>query len=190
MEPESKLPTEQEPAAPAPACERITVKITEETLFDFFLYHAYSKFNGFLQNLLGFAVIFMGIWSFVTGRTGVPGMLLYIVIGVAFLGYTPFLLRRRAREAMKEDLYAQPMDITFDEEKGITVEQAGSARLYPWTEVQRAAVTPKTIAVYVGDEQALIIPKWDFGDRFASCYQIIARGLRSSRVPKDANKGS
>ena len=162
--------------------EKIRVTMTREALFDFFLYHAYSKLSGFLQNLLGFAVFFLGVFSYVTGRTNGIGCFLYLLAAVCFLAYTPFLLSRKAARAMREeDIYRTPMDLTFTEGVGILAEQGDSSRLYPWEEVLRASVTPKTIAIYIGEEQALIVPKQDFGDRFLQCYQIIAKGLGMSR---------
>ena len=77
--------------------EKIRVTMTQEALFDFFLYHAYSKLSGFLQNLLGFAVFFLGVFSYVTGRTNGIGCFFYILAAVCFLGYTPFLLKRKGR---------------------------------------------------------------------------------------------
>ena len=170
------------PQKTGPPSARIHVKMTREALFDFFLYHAYSQFTGFLQNLLGLAVFFMGVWSYISGRNNLPGCLLCILASVCFLGYTPLLLRKKAATALKEEaLYRIPMDILFTEGEGILVEQDASSRFYPWEEVLRASVTPKTIAIYVGSEQALIIPKEAFGDQFLNCYQIIARSLGMSR---------
>ena len=48
----------------------MTVHMTKEALYDFLLYHAYSKFSGFLMNILGFAVIFLGVLSYASGRAG------------------------------------------------------------------------------------------------------------------------
>lgn len=45
--------------------KKITVHMTKEALFDFLLFHAYSKFSGFLVNILGLAVAFMGIILYV-----------------------------------------------------------------------------------------------------------------------------
>ena len=49
---------------------KITVHMTKEALYDFLLFHAYSKFSGFLINILGLAVAFSGIWLYVAGQTG------------------------------------------------------------------------------------------------------------------------
>ena len=46
----------------------MTVNMTKEALYDFLLFHAYSKFSGFLVNILGLAIIFLGIFSYTTER--------------------------------------------------------------------------------------------------------------------------
>ena len=42
--------------------------MTKEALFDFLLFHAYSKFSGFLVNILGLAVAFMGIILYISDK--------------------------------------------------------------------------------------------------------------------------
>ena len=53
-----------------------------------------------------------------------------------------------------------------------------------WTEVQRAVVAPKTIGVYYGKDQALILPKQDFGEEFLPIYQMIVRHLAENSADK------
>lgn len=48
--------------------------MTKEYLYDFLLFHAYSKFSGFLINILGLAVAFMGVIMYTTNHTGVTGL--------------------------------------------------------------------------------------------------------------------
>ena len=167
------------------ASEKITVEMTESALFDFFLYHAYSKFNGFLINILGFAVFILGVYSYVTNRIDGLTCFLFVIFSVLFLGSTPLQLKFKVKKAMREEeVYRTPMEFTFTDLKGIKVDQADSSKLYLWKDVARAAVTPKTIAIYVGKDQALIIPKQCFGSKFLIIYQIIARNIAISRPPK------
>ena len=77
---------------------KMTVHMTKEALYDFLLYHAYSKFSGFLMNILGFAVIFLGVLSYASGRTGGIGAAAYLAAAAGFIAYTPFLLRQRAKK--------------------------------------------------------------------------------------------
>ena len=48
--------------------EKITVRMTDTYLFDFTLYHTYSKLAGFLTNILVAAIAFMGIIMLVMGK--------------------------------------------------------------------------------------------------------------------------
>lgn len=166
--------------------EKIQVNMTEKALFDFTLYHTYSKFSGFLTNVLGMAVAFMGIILFVTKKTSIGSFLFFLAATVVFIGYTPVLLRYRARQQMKRmERFKNPAEYTFDSEEGIHVEDADGTRDLKWTEIQRFSVTPKTIGVYYGENHALIIPKEDFGDRFVPVMNLIASKVRANgRVSK------
>lgn len=88
--------------------------MTKEALFDFLLFHAYSKFTGFLVNILGLAVAFMGIILYVTDRTGTANLVFYLAAAFLFLGYTPIQLKRRAAKQIKiNPEYAKPVDYEF-----------------------------------------------------------------------------
>lgn len=125
---------------------KMTVNMTKEALYDFLLFHAYSKFSGFLANILGLAVAFMGIFSYTTGRVSSIGAVLYLVAAVIFLGGTPFQLKMRAKKQVVVNReYNAPVEYTFSE-KGITLEQNGESKTYEWEQIERAVVTPKTIS--------------------------------------------
>lgn len=167
---------------------KITVRMTKETLYDFLLYHAYSKFSGFLINILGFAIIFMGVFSYASGRTGVIGVVFYLAAAAVFIGYTPLQLKVRAKKQVEVNPeYKGPVEYTFSDEDGITAQWEGGSRHIEWANVQRAVVAPKTIGVYYGKDQALILPKQDFGDQFLPIYQMIVRHLaENSNTEKKA----
>ena len=153
---------------------KMMVNMTKEALYDFLLFHAYSKFSGFLVNILGLAVAFMGIFSYTTGRVSGIGAALYLVAAVIFLGGTPFQLKMRAKKLVV-------VKYTFSE-KGITLEQNGESKTYEWEQIERAVVTPKTIGIYYAPECAMILPKEDFGDQFVPIFTTIATQLGQSKV--------
>lgn len=164
--------------------EKITVAMRQEFLFDFFLYHAYSKFSGFLTNILGFSIFILGVYSYWLGEADGRDCAFFVAAAALFIAATPLQLKWKARRAMKEADYRLPLDYTFTDREGILVEREGSTIFYPWEKLKRAAVAPKTIILYVGDEQALVLPKESFGDKFAKIYQIIAVNLGRSRYLK------
>ena len=161
---------------------KMTVNMTKEALYDFLLFHAYSKFSGFLVNILGLAIAFMGIFSYTTGRVNAVGAVLYLAAAVLFLGGTPFQLKMRAKKQVVVNReYNAPAEYTFSE-KGITLEQNGESKTYEWDQIERAVVTPKTIGIYYAPECAMILPKEDFGDQFVPIFTTIATQLGQSKV--------
>lgn len=157
--------------------------MTKEALYDFLLFHAYSKFSGFLINILGLAVAFSGIFMYISGKTGAVGVVLYLAAALIFLGNMPVQLKYRAKKQVEVNQeYCNPVEYTFSDEEGITVEYAGNLYRYTWEEIERAVVTPKTIGIYYGKERALIIPKQDFGAQFTDIFRMIAKHLGRNRV--------
>ena len=162
---------------------KITVHMTKEALYDFLLFHAYSKFSRFLINILGLAVAFSGIWLYVAGQTGAAGTALYLTASAVFLGSMPLQLYLRAKKQVEiHPEYNAPAVYIFSEEAGIRVIQGSRERDYRWEDIRRAVVTPKTIGIYYEAERALIIPKQDFGEQFAEIFRMIARHLGGNNM--------
>lgn len=162
--------------------EKITVKMTDKYLFDFTLYHTYSKFAGFLTNVLGAAIAFMGIIMWIMGKAKGLNVLFYFVAAAIFIAYTTLLLRFRAKKQVQEiEQYREPNEFTFDEE-GITVEWKGKVRNYPWEKIVRVVAAPKTIGFYYDENQALIVPKEDFKDRFVPIMTMVTQHVRPGCV--------
>lgn len=156
--------------------------MTKETLYDFLLFHAYSKFSGFLINILGLAIAFMGIILYITDRTNALGAGLYLAAALVFLASTPLQLKMRAgKQVLVNEEYCNPVEYTFSEDE-IRVEYGGKEKTYQWEEIERAVVTPKTIGIYYGKEQAMILPKQDFGEQFVPIFKMIATMLGQSKV--------
>lgn len=136
--------------------EKITVRMTDTYLFDFTLYHTYSKLAGFLTNIL--------------------------VAAIVFIVYTPLLLKYRSKKQVKRiERYHVPNEMTFNDE-GIQVEFADKKETYEWEQIQKVVTTPKTIGFYYETEKALIVPKPDFGDKFVPILTLATKKLGPARV--------
>lgn len=136
--------------------EKITVRMTDTYLFDFTLYHTYSKLAGFLTNIL--------------------------VAAIVFIVYTPLLLKYRSKKQVKRiERYHVPNEMTFNDE-GIQVEFADKKETYEWEQIQKVVTTPKTIGFYYETEKELIVPKPDFGDKFVPILTLATKKLGPARV--------
>lgn len=152
--------------------EKITVTMTAEALYDFTLYHTYSKFSGFLVNVLGWAVGFMGIILVVTKKSPVVSLVFYVLAAAAFLCFTPLQLRMRAKKQIRLDPeFKGETHYTFSE-NGITVRHDGRENAYSWEQVKKVVAAPKTIGFYYDTDRAFIIPKEDFKDRFVPVMKL------------------
>lgn len=136
--------------------EKITVRMTDTYLFDFTLYHTYSKLAGFLTNIL--------------------------VAAIVFIVYTPLLLKYRSKKQVKRiERYHVPNEMTFNDEN-IQVEFADKKETYEWEHIQKVVTTPKTIGFYYETEKTLIVPKPDFGDKFVPILTLATKKLGPARV--------
>lgn len=161
---------------------KITVHMTEGFLFDFFLYHTYSKFQGFMMNAFGLGLIVLGGISMANDKGNTLTNAAYLLVGIAFLVYMPIKLKLKARKAMKnEDTYKTPIEYSFSDES-IICEQNGNMKTYTWDMMQRAVVAPKTIGIYLKNDEVLILPKQDFGQEFVPIFSLIAQKLGTNNV--------
>ncbi len=162
--------------------ERITVRMTAAYLYDFMLFHTYSTFSGFLSNVLGLAVFFMGIIMKCMGKIEWQTMGMYMVFGLLFFLYTPALIWYRSKKQIKNmDIYHQPAEYIFGE-MGIRTVQGEAETAYTWEQFQKVVATPKNIGFYYGGDNALIIPKEQFGDRFVQVMTIVTAHIPRDRV--------
>ena len=165
--------------------EKLKVQLTKGQLFDFLLYHTFSKGSGFLVNMLGMCVIILGAVMQFVGKIEFRQVVLYVIVGVVVRAYTPLQLKFRARKQMEVNPeYRDPREYVFSEEDGIIVVQNGQETKYEWSQIQRTVTTPKTIGIYYEKERAFIIPKEAFGDRFVPVMQMVVQhiGLNNVRL--------
>ena len=92
--------------------EKITVRMTDTYLFDFTLQHTYSKLAGFLTNILGAAIAFMGIIMLAMGKIKLVQIIFYLVAAVVFIVYTPLLLKYRSAGEAERKLAHEALDFT------------------------------------------------------------------------------
>lgn len=162
--------------------EKIFVQMTEKALFDFMLYHTYSKFAGFLCNVLGMAVAFMGIILVIMQKATIVQLVLYLIAAAAFIGFTPIQLKFRARKQIQVNSeYKEGCSYLFQEEN-LVKEQGEKETVFAWEQIEKVVSTPKTIGFYYGRDEALIIPKESFGERFVPTMQIVMKKVNPSKV--------
>lgn len=159
----------------------VDVRMQAKFIYDLLLYHTYSKFSGFVVNLLGLAVIVMGGFSLRAGRISMAQCGLYLAAGLCVLGFTPLNLKIQSKKMMKAPKYNDVIRYEFDSQ-GIEEVIGDKVNAYPWSHVKKATATPKNIAFYISDEAALIVPKESFGENFMPVMKLIAENMTRDRI--------
>jgi hypothetical protein len=132
-------------------------------------------------NVSGLGIIITGGLMLGMDKIQLIQALLYVAIGILFLSYTPFTLKRKAMKMIKAPQYQSEIAYGFNEE-GIEEEMLGQVNHYSWSQVEKAISTPKDIAFYVGKEEALILPKESFGENFLPTMKLIAENVTRDRI--------
>ena len=154
--------------------QKMNVQMTPEYLYDFALYHTYSRFSGFLSIVLAFAVAVIGLIRVFSGQTPSYMMAFYGGMAAVFIAYSPILLKIRSKKQVEQiDLYRLPVDYTFDPVKGIYAEYGDKKDHISWDRCQKVVTTPKNIGIYYGKDEAVILPKAQFGDKFTEVMTVI-----------------
>lgn len=160
---------------------KIDVKMKAEYIYDLLLFHTYSKFSGFMVNVLGLAIIIIGGLSLGMGKMNMFQSVICIMAGIGFIAYTPLNLKLKAKQLMKLDRYSNDISYEFSE-NGIAENTSGNIINYEWSRVEKAIATPKDIAFYVGNDEALILPKEDFKENFMPVMKMIVQNVTRDKI--------
>ncbi len=159
----------------------VEVKMKAEYIYDLLLFHTYSKFSGFMINLVGLTVIIIGGWRLKGGEITLAQCFIYLLVAALILSFTPLTLKIRSKKMMKNPKYKNVIQYSFDGD-GIEEVIGEANNSYAWNQVQKAIATPKDIAFYVGEDAALIVPKESFGESFMPVMKLIAENLTRDKI--------
>ena len=159
---------------------KFNVKMTEEYMAHFMLYHNYTSFNGIFGLLLGIAGLIMAIKSFVEGDTQMMGI--GFVVAVLFLFVTPSTTKSRAKmQVQNSKMFQKPLEYELTED-GITVRQDGVEATNKWDEFAKVISTKKIVVVYVNRVRALIFPRECMGEQYGAVVEMIRTHMPAKRV--------
>ena len=160
---------------------RFSVQMKTMYMFDFLYWHSYHGITGIINYALSFAGIAALIAGFGKGNTMVTVML--AALAALFTVINPLsLLYKAARQVKKSPLFEQPLHYIFNAE-GITVSQNDKNDSAKWEAVVLIRETGKSIILYLGAANALILPKKEIGNQMADLKALIHEAL-----PQQAKK--
>ena len=149
-----------------------SVKITEEDLYRFNLYHAYKGSQGILSVVLFVLLIFVWILRFYS--LSLAYRLLYPFIAVIFLLYIPYSLKLRVKNQMQQDVFRYPLNYALKED-GIAISSPASEEpaMLPWEYIYKVSTWKGYLLIYSNRVNAYIIPISDVQDKYADIIAVI-----------------
>ncbi|HEY9575320.1 MAG TPA: YcxB family protein [Lachnospiraceae bacterium] len=159
----------------------VNVTMKKEYIFDLLLYHMYSKFSGFLINMLGLSVIIMGGYRLKSGNFSLMQALLFVAVGILVIIYNPLMLKIRAGKMIKLKKYQKEISYHFSEQ-GIVEVIEDKENFYGWKDIKKAMTTPKNVVFYISEQEALIVPKVSFEEKFMTVMNLIVSNMTMDRI--------
>ena len=160
---------------------KFSVQMKTVYMFDFLYWHSYHGITGIINYALSFAGIAALIAGFGKGNTMVTIML--VALASLFTVINPLLLLyKAARQVKKSPMFAKPLCYKFDT-RGFTISQENNSDSAQWSAVVLIRETGKSIILYMGAANALILPKKEIGNRLEDL-----KKLMHSALPEQAKK--
>lgn len=158
---------------------KFEVKMTEKIMYNFLLHHAYNNISVILGNVLGLLAAALGInlWSEDPGKA-----MLYLLIGVVAVFYTPVTLYFSAKRQMAtSEVFKEPITYTLSE-TGLTSAQNDVTTEAGWDMMMKVVSTSKSIIIYTGRNKATILPKAAMGNNYEAVVEIISTHVAPNKV--------
>ncbi len=154
------------------------VNMKTNIMYDFMLYHAYRRSNGYLGPIFGTITLVFGIRAAAQGNSQ---FLIWLLFSVLFLFMTPVSLYTKAKTQCLSERFQKPIKYQINDE-GITIFQDDQSAEAKWEDMKRAVCTRKSIFVYSGKSTAFIFPREDLGMELENVMRIIAEKMDPKKV--------
>lgn len=159
---------------------KVEVKINAGDMYNFFMYHTYSRPSGILSILFGLGML--GLMVYTYGQISIGQSTIYLLFSIFFLVFNPISFYLKAQQQVKASpMFQEPIYYVFNKE-GITTMQNKESATVKWEDIQTVQFSKRSIIVYVSRVRANIIPKQAIGDSYADLIDMFKRNLEPSKV--------
>ncbi len=159
---------------------KVEVKINVGDMYNFFMYHTYSRVSGVFSIVFGLAMI--GLMIITYGQVPIGQSYLYVLFGIFFIIFNPLNFYARAYKLVKKTpTFQEPIFYTFNKD-GITTKQNTQSFTVKWEEVQKIAHSKRSIIIYMSKVRANIIPKQAVGDNYNRLLEVMKENVEPAKV--------
>ena len=159
---------------------KINVKMTEEYMYDFMLYHNYTHMSGLMTAIAGVLCLAVFIQNIMDGN--MQSSAVWLMCAILFLVISPSSMKAKAKSQVNNtEMFQKPLEYEFTEE-GIVVSQDDAKATMKWEEVTKAVSTQKSVILYLGRVRAQILPKACMGDQYEEVLKMIHMHISPNKV--------
>ncbi len=159
---------------------KFDVKMTEEYMYDFMLYHNYTHASGLISAMVGVLALGVAIQYILAGD--IQYFLVWLMCAILLLFINPYTMKTRAKSQVQNtEMFQKPLTYELTE-TGITVRQDEAEVTTEWAEVTKAVSTQKSVILYLGRVRALIFPKKCMGDKYEEVMKMIHTHVSPNKV--------
>lgn len=156
------------------------VKIKVGDMYNFFMYHTYSRVSGIMSIIFGLAMFGLLAYSYKEISQGQS--YLYFLFALFFLLFNPINFYARAIKQVKTNpTFNEPITYVFGRE-GITTQQNKESATVKWSDVQKVVSSGRSIIIYLSKVRASIVPKNAIGENYEVLVDMLQKNLEPSKL--------
>ena len=160
---------------------KFSVQMKTVYMFDFLYWHSYHGITGIINYALSFAGVAALLAGF--GKDNMVVTIMLVALSLLFTVINPLLLLYKAAGQLKRTpMFAKPLYYMFDT-RGFSISQDNNSDSAEWNSVVLIRETRKSIILYLGAANALILPKKEIGTQLEELKKLIRFAL-----PEQAKK--
>lgn len=158
---------------------KFDVKMTEEYMCDFVLYHNYTRASGIMSVIIGAVAAGVSIRYILDGD--MQYFCVWLFCAILLLIVNPYTMITRAKSQVRNtEMFQNTLEYELTE-TSVIVRQGEAEATTEWTEVTKVVQTRKSVILYLGRVRALIFPKKCMGDAYGDVIKLI----RAQVLPKN-----
>ena len=160
---------------------KFSVKISQQDLYKFNLFHIYRSSQGILSVVL--FVLLIAVWLMRFSVLSPLYRMFYPLVAVVVLLYIPMSLKLRVKAQMTQEVFQFPLTYELIE-TGIKVSSPASeepAEL-PWEYIYKVSTWKEYLLIYSNRINAYIIPKDDIKDVYAPAIDYIKNHVEDYKL--------
>ncbi len=155
------------------------VRLRTVDMYRYNLYHTYTTASGYLAILI--AVIALAAAVRKWGEVSVSNSVMYVMVGIILLVYTPLTLYLRSKQQVQESpVFKNILHYTIDD-TGITTSQGEMSSTLVWEQVYRVVSTKHNILICINPRNAFIIPRAQVTEQYDDIREIAQNHLEKYR---------